>query len=367
MTSRIATSYDIVKNYVSKKYGTIRSFLFGDTTLQSNLDILVNWIYNHTLLPDKDKELILFRYTNLMTKVSKKYKSYSNHYTFAHLFTSISSLIVTSLISINNMNNSELSQSAMLWWMSWGLSLSISLVNLLSSFFKWERKYMLLFKIYTRLEQEIWMFIELIGPYSQSPIEPNSHQQQLPNFLIRLEGFYKRLNENLVSIEDNESKNGQVPSNGAHSYTPSADTLSSSGFNQQLKTRLVQQLPYRPDIPVVIDRSSSSTEEMNMSLYSTSPSHNSHVIPVMSTETIQLRPRQPRNELPMEQENITVQSQQQSTNEYSTDVSSSGLDTIVTTNSTGIGLQATVTENEINVSQESDSTEVILTENASSG
>lgn len=344
MSSRITTSYDTVKRYVSKKYGSIRSFFFGDNTLQSNLDILINWIYNHTLLPDKDKELILFRYINLMTKVSKKYKYYSNHYTFAHLFTSISSLIVTSLISINNMNNNEVSQSAMLWWMSWGLSLSISLVNLLSSFFKWERKYMLLFKIYTRLEQEIWMFIELIGPYSQSPVLPNSHQQQLSNFLIRLEGFYKRLNENLVSIEDNESKNGQVSSNATHN---SSDSLPTSVFNQQFKTRLVQQLPvlpYRPDI----DPSSNSTEQMNISLNNNSPSH---VIPLMN------------NEPP------TIQTDQNVKNRSSIDVSPTSFNTNseITSNTTGIGLQVSVSrpEDEINVSQESNVTEEILTGNAS--
>lgn len=90
--------------------------------------------------------------------------------------------------------------------MSWGLSLSISLINILASFFKWERKYLLLFRIYTKLEQEIWMFIELIGPYAEKYEDDNTHKQQLNLFLTRLETFYKKLNDNLVNIEDSEKK-----------------------------------------------------------------------------------------------------------------------------------------------------------------
>ncbi len=148
---------------------------------------------------------MLIRYINIIKKIEKKYRRYSRYYTFTSLFTGIASILVTAFISINNLDSFSYLRSTVLWWISWSLSLSIAILNAISSFYKWDRKYLLMFKVFYKLEQEIWMYLELVGPYS---VNSNGciidHKSKLSLFYSRIELIYKRVNDNLLDIEEND-------------------------------------------------------------------------------------------------------------------------------------------------------------------
>ena len=201
-------SYNFVNNYFKEK-NTCFSRLFSNET-NKNIKRIIDIIYKNIDLEDNDKEILLIRYINIIKKIENKYKKNENYYTMSTLFTGIASILVTGFISINTLNSlknniNELSNS--LWWVTWSLSLSISLINMISSFYKWDRKYLLMFKIFYKLEQEIWMYIESVGPYRKKKnLEDNkkNHKININLFYYRIESIYKKVNDNLIDIHDNE-------------------------------------------------------------------------------------------------------------------------------------------------------------------
>ena len=177
--------------------------------LDKNLVLIKDWLYHRTSLQDSERELIIFRYSRLIKRIRNRYKYYGSCYTFASLFTSIMALVVTALISLNKFENEYYSQIT--WWFSWILSLAISVVNTLSTFLKWDRKYILLLQIYNKVEQEIWMFLGLIGPYADiNEEEQGTHSSKLRIFLARVELANKRLNDNLLDIEESDQDDREL-------------------------------------------------------------------------------------------------------------------------------------------------------------
>ena len=207
-TNNTVNSYEFVTNYFKEK-NTCFSRLFTNET-NKNIKRIIDIIYKNIDLEDNDKEILLIRYINIIKKIEKKYKKNENYYTMSTVFTGIASILVTGFISINTLdtlknNINELSNS--LWWITWSMSLSISLINMISSFYKWDRKYLLMFKIFYKLEQEIWMYIESVGPYRKKQnLKDNqkNHKINLSLFYSRIEFIYKKVNDNLLDIQDNE-------------------------------------------------------------------------------------------------------------------------------------------------------------------
>ncbi len=198
-------SMELVQNYYGEKKSCCSRHCNYDNQINKNLEVIIKNIYKNVNLEEKDKELMLIRYINIIKKIEKKYRRYSRYYTFTSLFTSIASILVTAFISINNLDSFSYIRSTVLWWISWTLSLSIAILNSISSFYKWDRKYLLMFKVFYKLEQEIWMYLELVGPYSvNSNGGPIDHKTKLSLFYSRIELIYKRVNDNLLDIEEND-------------------------------------------------------------------------------------------------------------------------------------------------------------------
>ena len=177
--------------------------------LDKNLILITDWLYHRSQLNNSECELIVFRYARLIKRIRSLYLSYTFFHTVACLFTSIAALLVTALISLNKFTSENYSELS--WWLSWMLALLISIVNTLATFFKWDRKYLLLLQIYNKIEQEVWMFIGLIGPYASfDDEEAASHKSKLRIFLARIELANKRLNDNLLDIEENDQDDREL-------------------------------------------------------------------------------------------------------------------------------------------------------------
>jgi hypothetical protein len=198
-------SYEFVNDYFKEK-NTCFSRLFRNETNKS-IKRIIDMIYKNIDLDNSDKEMLLIRYINIVKKIESKYRKNASCYTMSTLFTGLASILVTAFISINNLKDNSNTISSGIWWLAWSLSLGISLVNMVASFYKWDRKYLLMFRVFYKLEQEMWMFLELVGPYGKKKDIENqkkSHKLNLSLFYSRIEFIYKKVNDNLLDIEENE-------------------------------------------------------------------------------------------------------------------------------------------------------------------
>lgn len=176
-------------------------------------------------LTNFEKNLILIRFRRINIFCIKNYKSISNYYTKSKLFIIICGILNPSLLSINN--NQEEKLYTFLFWTVWSLQLLVSLVTSFVSFYKWDKKYFLYSSYKSKINQEIWLYLELTGKYGL-PIEttietqqiednneqnknniievPANHKNKLNLFLERIEALFKKLKDFDLEIETNEDE-----------------------------------------------------------------------------------------------------------------------------------------------------------------
>ena len=208
-------------------YSKKRICCWGSNKTVTRLKNVRLWIDENTDLNSAEKELLFLRYTEILHKFEKQYKSNSKYYIFSTIFTNITSLLVTGIISLQDAYCVEDigDPASALWWLSWILSLSVSIITTVGAFYKWDRKYILLFTLYTKLEQELWMFIEQVGHY-RCENELSKHSDHLNYFFARIEIMNRRLNDNLASIEDkdDDTSGKKNKESSASSVTSEIDT-----------------------------------------------------------------------------------------------------------------------------------------------
>ena len=226
--------------------------------LDQSLILVTDWLYQRSNLSDKACELIIFRYARLIKRIRILYLDYTFYHTFSNLFTSIAALLVTALISVNKFTTDHYSEIS--WWLSWILALLISIINTLSTFFKWDRKYILLLQIYNKMEQEIWMFISLIGPYASfDEEEVSTHKLKLRIFLARIELANKRLNDNLLDIEENDQDDREML---RRKHYRCHNEVVTEEINQLLETKInkIQQNELNTDLQMIVEKSDTNLE-----------------------------------------------------------------------------------------------------------
>lgn len=182
-------------------------------------------------LTNIEKNLILVRFRRINIFCIKNYKSIANYYTKSKLFIIICGILNPSLLSINNNQQEKL--YTFLFWTVWSLQLSVSLITSFISFYKWDKKYFLYSSYKSKINQEIWLYLELTGRYA-TPIEttlenPNdkdnknkadknnieiqaNHKNKLSLFLERIESLFKKLKDFDLEIEtsDEDSKENKI-------------------------------------------------------------------------------------------------------------------------------------------------------------
>jgi len=151
-------------------------------------------------LNNYEKNLILIRFQTIATYCLKHYNTISRWYNSTQLFIIACSIINPALLSINS--DKDNLHYYTIFWSVWVSQLLVSLTTSYISFFKWDKKYFLFNGYKTKINQEIWLFIELSGShYADENILDNNHSKQLNKFLNRLESLYKKLKLSEFEIE----------------------------------------------------------------------------------------------------------------------------------------------------------------------
>ena len=191
------------------------------------------WIYNMVIslkLTTFQKNLLLLRFRRINSYCLKNYKSVSNFYNKSKIFIILCGILNPSLLSINN--NQDTNYYELLFWIVWSLQLLVSITTSFISFYKWDKKYFLYSSYKSKINQEIWLYLELSGKYSKTittnlteefieqnindndnlkivKIAPN-HKNQLPIFLERIEYLFKKLKDFDLEIETNDEEKKDI-------------------------------------------------------------------------------------------------------------------------------------------------------------
>ena len=83
---------------------------------------------------------------------------------YSKLFLIIAGIITPALLSLNTTNlNSP--YYYVLFSLIWFLQLSISAITSFTSFYKWDKKYFLFMAYKNKIDQEVWLYLELSSKY----------------------------------------------------------------------------------------------------------------------------------------------------------------------------------------------------------
>ncbi len=170
-------------------------------------------------LTNFEKNLILVRFRRINLFCINNFKSVSNYYEKSKIFIIICGILNPSLLSINN--NQDHTNYTVLFWTVWTLQLLVSLITSFISFYKWDKKYFLYSSYKSKINQEIWLYLELTSRYSLNIIDNENendsddnkhhihvteptHKNKLNLFLERIEYLFKKLKDCDLEIETND-------------------------------------------------------------------------------------------------------------------------------------------------------------------
>lgn len=177
-------------------------------------------------LTDRDKVLVQLRFKRIGNYVNKHFRKISRYYNWTKVFVICAGVVNPAILSIQKADSSEY-----LFWIVWGLQLAVSLTTAIQSFFKWDKKYYLFHSYRTKIIQEMWLFLELTGPYAD---DNATHKEKLNDFLLRIEVIYRKLKDSSLEIESQteEERKGKV-----NKKTEEEQSGSEQGDMRQFKFR----------------------------------------------------------------------------------------------------------------------------------
>ena len=254
----------------------------------NDFSTVYNTITHLRTLDNYQKNIVLVRFNRICHFINREYFLIKWCYTLSKLFVIMTGIIAPALLSINV-------QTGTFWypyvyWLVWVIQLMVSLTTAFASFYKWDKKYFIYKAYKTKIEQELWLYLELIGRYGiinkKCPDEEKksrtTHKTKLNLFLSRLEILFKRLKDADLDIEitedDNQSKEGdntkpttiigEIPNQeGKELVDPTTDGKTAEDLSGMLMTTPAQPMgsreaspqPLRKDAPRVVSPASSTT------------------------------------------------------------------------------------------------------------
>jgi len=156
-------------------------------------------------LTAEQRILIEERYIRLLLESHTKCRTISGLYHTTRCITTIGSIIVPALLSIQYTNGAPFSAfTQYVYWTTWFISLLVTVSNGVLTLFKFDKKYYMMFVSYEQLKTEGWQFLALTGRYTGSEKDKtNNHDAQFRFFCKTIEKLWMRLmEEEYVKIQD---------------------------------------------------------------------------------------------------------------------------------------------------------------------
>jgi hypothetical protein len=161
-------------------------------------------------LNDNKKTILKSRFLDLFIKYQNYSKFYLVFFDGGRLLVTIGSISVPAILSIEyNIVRQEI------YWVVWGISLAVSIINAYITLFKFDKKYYSNIAILERLSCEFWQYVALCGRYSGNYTSSiPTHENQFTFFMNNIERYQIRnIEEIYITIDDNKRNNQQVQIN----------------------------------------------------------------------------------------------------------------------------------------------------------
>lgn len=206
---------------------------------QNETSRLIDIFKNIKELSDTQKKSLEYRYVNILKEFSFRCTRYSLLFHVGHFIITVGSLIVPALISVqyadNNVNVFSSPQlQAQIYWVTWTLSLLVTMFNGILVLYKVDKKYYFLHTTRERLRSEGWQYVQLTGRYSgvlMDHKEKATHENQLVAFCYCIERIrMKQVEEEYYKFEETQqsdiSKTNTTTTTNSTQHT--TDSLMSS-------------------------------------------------------------------------------------------------------------------------------------------
>lgn len=188
-------------------------------------------------LTNVQKQIIQVRYLDIVENFQLRAHRYSVIFFVGHLITTVGSLFVPALLSIQNSDQSFTSTgtrfAVQIYWVTFVISILVTVFNGILTLFKVDKKYYFLNTTLERLRSEGWQYFGLTGRYSGHLINHQipTHANQFVYFTHYVEKIkMKQVEEEYYKAEEKASQtptgnNPQVQSRGTNQelYPPSPD------------------------------------------------------------------------------------------------------------------------------------------------
>lgn len=158
-------------------------------------------------LTDIQIRIIEVRYLSILRKYRERVRIVNVIYHFIRLFVSLGGVAIPALLSIQTPNSQS---SVQLFWFTWFISLSVTILHNISNIFRFDKKYFGINSTIDKLSSEGWQYLELSGKYtSHHPHPPATHANQYQLFVNTIEKIKGKQSEsefNFSMETDNKEK-----------------------------------------------------------------------------------------------------------------------------------------------------------------
>lgn len=155
-------------------------------------------------LSAEKRQLFEERYLRLLESSFKRCRKMALIYNSNRITITIGSILVPAILSIQRtdyLSNSEAAQA--LFWITWTVSLLVTVANGLLTMFKFDRKYYLFHAAFEQLKTEGWQYLALTGNYRGDTSLAATHELQFNHFAHIVERIRMRqTEEEYVKLQD---------------------------------------------------------------------------------------------------------------------------------------------------------------------
>lgn len=183
-----------------------------------------------------NQNLFASRYIPLFKSYRNRSRYYALIFHSSRFIVTVGSITVPALLSLQNNDN--------LKWLTWTISLAVTIFNGILTLFKIDKKYYYLHTVRGVLESEAYQFLSLAGRYGKTRDSTlsNSYSQQFPYFCIAMEKIrMKQIEEEYFKADNTEKSKDQSSQNKSEIVPPSASAGQQSDEMKQWQEAAIRQ------------------------------------------------------------------------------------------------------------------------------
>lgn len=210
-------------------------------------------------LSAEKRTIIEERYINLLYESHMRCNRITTLYNTNRVIVTIGSIIVPALMSIELTNSGTIGINS-LHWITWIISLMVTISNGIMTLFKFDKKYYILHTSYEQLKTEGWQYLALTGQYKHSE---TTHENEFTLFCRTIEKIRMRqMDEEYVKIQEMNGKSNSGQSGILGNTFDIQKTPSNEDFIIQVTKIVKEQMGGKKD-NAILDKSDTPQNENN--------------------------------------------------------------------------------------------------------